>query len=322
MKEQQFSFHSFQDHLEIKGTLMIPDKAIGILQIVHGMSEHRYRYLPFMRYMADKGWICVIHDHRGHGESVKNENDLGYFYDDSGTYLVEDTHQVTYYMKKQFPKLPYVLLGHSMGSLAARAYAKKYDYELDALIVCGSPSKHTLLPLASLLVFVIEKWKGDHYRSPWIQRIAFGSFGRRFHNTPNENCWICSDDAVVKQYDADEKCGFIFTTNGFRSLWKLMRNVYDKDDWILLNTQLPILFIAGADDPCITDANHFAQAYNFMRKLGYQNVSAKLYPKLRHEILNEKGKEQVYEDIASFVETHTKDIHRDPVMEKLRQLNE
>lgn len=303
MKQQDFSFHSFQDHLEIKGTIIIPDQPIGVLQIVHGMSEHRHRYFAFMQEMAKQGWICVIHDHRGHGESVKGSADLGYFYDSSGTYIVEDVHQLTYYMKQHYSHLPYVLFGHSMGSLVVRAYTKKYDYELNGLIVCGSPSKNSLLPFARALTYMIYKLKGDHYRSKLIQHLAFSSFGKRFGNKPSENGWLCSDAEVVKAYDNDEKCGFIFTANGFRSLWKLMANVYDKDDWGMLNPQLPILFIAGKDDPCIKNEHKFIQAFTLMKKIGYQNVKAKLYPHLRHELLNETEKETVYEDISEFLKS-------------------
>lgn len=303
MKERDFSFISFQDSLEIKGTIILPDQPIGVLQIAHGMCEHRHRYLSFMRAMAKRGWICVIHDHRGHGESVRKPSDLGYFYDTSGTYIVEDTHQLTYLMKKQFSDLPYVLFGHSMGSLVVRAYTKKYDYELNGLIVCGSPSKNNLLPLAQMLAFIIQKLKGETYRSKLMQHLAFASFGKRFHNDPSENCWICSDAEVVKSYDHDEKCGFVFTVNAFRSLWKLMANVYDKDDWILLQPQLPVLFIAGKEDPCIINERKFIQAYYLMKKIGYQNIKAKLYPSMRHEILNETEKDTVYKDISSFLDT-------------------
>lgn len=301
MKTEDFSIKSFQDGLTIQATMISADEPIGVLQLVHGMSEHRQRYFSFMKEMAQNGWCCVIHDHRGHGDSVKSQDDLGYFYDSSGTYIVEDTHQLTYVMKKQYPDLPYVLFGHSMGSLVVRAYIKKYDYELNGLIVCGSPSKNSLLPLGQALILIIQKLKGEHYRSKFVQRLAFSAFSKRFRDSASENAWICSDDRVVKAYDSDERCGFIFTVNGFRSLWNLMANVYDKDDWVLLNPNLPILFIAGRDDPCIVNERKFIQAFSILKKIGYQNIKPKLYPKLRHEILNEKGKEQVYEDIAVFL---------------------
>ncbi len=304
MKEEQFSFHSFQDNLEIRGTMLVPKKPIGIVQIVHGMSEHRRRYLPFMRYLTAQGWICVIHDHRGHGESVKSDEDLGYFNDISGTYLMEDTHQLTYLIKKRYPDLPYVLFGHSMGSLVVRSYVKKYDYELNALVVCGSPSNNSLLPLARFLVYLIACVKGDHYRSSWLQKLVFGSYAKRFSKETSENCWICSDQNVVAEYDNDPKCGFIFTTNGFRSLWNLMRNVYDRDDWAMLNPDLPILFIAGTADPCITDQRKFAQAVDFMKKVGYRQVECKTYWEMRHEILNEPDQGKVFDDVKSFLTHH------------------
>lgn len=305
MKEHEFSFVSFQDQLEIKGTIVIPDQPIGVLQLVHGMSEHRKRYLEVMRWMAEHGWICVIHDHRGHGESVKGMQDYGYFYDQTATYLVEDTHQLTYLMKKKYEGLPYVLFGHSMGSLVVRNYIKKYDYELDALIVCGSPSKNPLAICGQMLAHMMTKWKGDHYRSPLIQKIAFGSFAKKYKHEGSENAWICSNREVVQAYDEDDGCGFVFTLNGFENLFKLMRRTYDEDDWVLLNKQLPILFIAGSDDPCIGSSHKFAQAVDTLRRIGYTNVSSKLYPEMRHEILNEQGKMNVYQDLTTFMEKNT-----------------
>ena len=312
MIEHTFTFSSFQDQLTIHCLIEIPENPCGILQIVHGMSEHKERYLPFMEAMAKSGWICVIHDHRGHGESVKTKEDLGYFYDTTGTYLMEDVHQLTYLMKQRFPTLPYVLFGHSMGSLLARAYTKKYDYELDGLIICGSPSKNRMAWMGNIVAKLMEKWKHAQYRSPMIQHLAFSKNEKRFHEE-SPNAWICSDHNVVKAYDDDTACGFVFTLNGFQNLFTLISNVYDEDNWKLLNKQLPIFFIAGSDDPCIVNINKFHEAVRFMEKLGYEHVSSKLYPQMRHEILNERGKEEVYEDIQAFLKSvktlHTSDLH-------------
>ena len=119
-------------------------KPEAVVQICHGMSEHKERYLPFMEYLESCGYAAVIHDHRGHGKSIVRADDLGYFYDTSGRAVVEDAHQVTEWIKKEFPGLPVHLFGHSMGSLIVRCYLKKYDWELSSLTVCGSPSKNPL----------------------------------------------------------------------------------------------------------------------------------------------------------------------------------
>ena len=120
---------SKQDGLKLHVLLMEPEQSPkGIVQICHGMAEHKERYEPFMQMLCSNGYISVIHDHRGHGKSVKDVVDLGYFYDDSGKAIIEDAHQVTTWMKERYgEELPYHLFGHSMGSLVVRCYLKKYD---------------------------------------------------------------------------------------------------------------------------------------------------------------------------------------------------
>lgn len=301
-------FESFQDRLAIYGTIIKPAGEIkGIVQIVHGMSEYHERYLPFMEFLADAGFLCVSHDHRGHGRSVRKKEDLGYFYERSGSFIVEDAHQVTYLMKKEYPALPYFLFGHSMGSLVVRAYTKKYDYELQGLIVCGSPSKNPAALGGQVLATLIAKCKGDHERSSLIQRMAFGSFNKKIANPKSENAWICSNEEAVKAYDADPLCGFVFTVNGFENLFRLLRNVYDDEGWLLRNPKLPIFFIAGSEDPCIGSEMKFRDAQDFMKRLGYKNIKQRLYPGMRHELLNESDKAIVYKDVLLFMENILKE---------------
>lgn len=300
---KEFSYHSFQDQMEIHATIAYPQQEpIGIVQLIHGMAEYRGRYQGLMQFLANQGFIVLIHDHRGHGDSIKTEQDLGYFHEQKAEFIVEDAHQLTYYMKKQYPDLPYILFGHSMGSLVARAYTKKYDYELDGLIICGSPSKNPLALLGKGLVIIMEKIKGDRYRSPLIQKMAFGKHNKKFAKHTSPNSWICSVEEEVQKYDEHSKCGYTFTLNGFRNLFTLMSDVYQDDHWLLQNPKLPILFIAGSDDPCIISEEKFKEAVNFMIQLGYHDMRSKLYQGKRHEILNESNKEEVYRDILSFIE--------------------
>ena len=114
----------------------------AIFQIVHGMAEHKERYYPFMEFLSEHGYACVIHDHRGHGESVKSEQDLGFMYDGGADAMVEDVLLVQDWAKGQFPNLPVYLFGHSMGSMVVRAFTRKYDDRIDKLIVCGCPSNN------------------------------------------------------------------------------------------------------------------------------------------------------------------------------------
>jgi len=301
MKREEFSIRSNQDNLELGVSLRIPEHPKGILQIVHGMSEHRERYHDFMEYCAEQGYITIIHDHRGHGASIKTENDLGYFYENGAENIVEDVHQITQYIKEQFPNLPLNLFGHSMGSLIVRCYMQKYDQDVDRLIVCGSPSKRVGATIGQMLAKFMRIFKGDHHRSKLIQNLAFSSFVRKHASDKSPNAWIATDEAVVAAYDADPRDGFIFTLNGFEVLFTLSKRCYSKKGWVMNNSEVPIFFIAGAEDPCILSEKDFLKAVDFMKERGYQNVTSKLYPGMRHEILNERGKQEVWQDVVRFI---------------------
>lgn len=300
---KEFSFPSAQDQLMIHGVAALPQgNCKGIIQLVHGMAEHKERYLDFMQFLANAGYLCVLHDHRGHGESVRCKDDLGYFYGRHAEYLVEDIHQLNVGLKKEYPHLPFFLFGHSMGSLLVRAYCKRYDESIDALIVCGSPSKNPAAKIGRTLVKGMEKIKGERYRSGLIQHMAFGSNHKAFKESFSDNVWLCSDMEVVKAYDEDPLCGFTFTLNGFENLFDLMIDVYDPRGWRMKNKALPVRFIAGSMDPCIINEKKFKEAAEFLKKRGYNNVSARLFEGKRHEILNEDIKQEVYEDVLMFYE--------------------
>lgn len=306
MEKEEFTIKSNHDGLELGVSLRIPERPRGILQLVHGMAEHRERYHDFMDYCAEQGLVVIIHDHRGHGASVKTKDDYGYFYQNGLEGIIQDVYQVTEYVRGRFPGLPLTLFGHSMGSLVVRCYIQEYDNDIDGLIVCGSPSKRFGAGLALEIAKLTEKIKGDQHRSKLINSLAFGGYNAKFANATSPNSWIVSDPAVVAAYDADERDGFTFTTNGFVVLFGLMKRAYSKQGWAMRNPEMPILFIAGADDPCIISEKDFQKAVNFLRERGYKNVESKLYPHMRHEILNEVGKAQVWQDVVAQTQKLTK----------------
>jgi len=303
MRQEMLTLYSKCDNLPLSVAIFAPETEIkGVVQISHGMAEHKERYFPFMEYLVSEGYAAVINDHRGHGASVKDKDDLGYFYDDSGTYIVEDLYQITLYIKELFPGKPVYLFGHSMGSLVVRKYIKKYDDKIDKLIVCGSPSRNPMIGAALALVSVQKLFKGDRYRSNLIQNLAFSSYSKNMDGTVSGNSWLSVNEDNVRDYDANELCGYVFTLNGFRNLFILMRDIYSDEGWSLKNKNLPVLFIAGSDDPVIMNEKKWDESREFLKKIGYNNVKGKLYPGLRHEILNEDIREEIYDDIVKFVE--------------------
>ena len=273
----------------------------GILQISHGMSENKERYLPFIKYMAQRGYVCVIHDHRGHGQSVLDREDLGYMYGGKNTALVRDLHQVSLWAKEKFPGLPLYLLGHSMGSLIARNYLKDYDDEIDKLILTGPPCRNTAAGLGLLIARMEKRICGAHHRSKLLETMSFGMFARRFRQEESRFAWVCANRQVVEEYEASQDCGFTFTADAYESLMLLMKATYSRKGWKVKHPKLPILFLAGQEDPCVGNGRKFVQELQHMKRVGYKKLTGKMYPGMRHEILNETEKYTVYKNIYEYL---------------------
>ena len=268
---------------------------------MHGMCEYKERYEGFIDYLTQNGYIVFAHDHRGHGGSVTANENLGYFGDKKGEAIVDDAALVTDEIRRLYPGLSVTLFGHSMGSLVVRAYIQKYEEKIDKLIVCGSPSKNSLAGFGLMLNGVISAFRGKKYRSRLMANASTGGGDGKFPGE-GKNAWLTRDKTVVEKYNADEKCNFVFSCNGFSNLLHLVKNAYKKKKYPAKHSDLPIFFMAGADDPVIGSEKKWLAAQQFLRDVGYKNVTGKSYPKMRHEILNELGKEEVYADALAFIE--------------------
>lgn len=306
MQKREFTLQSKYDNLALSCAEYTAEggtqtNAKGVVQIVHGMCEYKERYEGFIDYLTQNGYIVFAHDHRGHGGSVTANENLGYFGDKKGEAIVDDAALVTDEIRRLYPGLSVTLFGHSMGSLVVRAYIQKYEEKIDKLIVCGSPSKNSLAGFGLMLNGVISAFRGKKYRSRLMANASTGGGDDKFPGE-GKNAWLTRDKTVVEKYNADEKCNFVFSCNGFSNLLHLVKNVYKKKKYPAKHSDLPIFFMAGADDPVIGNEKKWLAAQQFLRDVGYKNVTGKSYPKMRHEILNELGKEEVYADALAFIE--------------------
>lgn len=292
--KKSFYLESNCDGLKLYVSLFIPKgKPKGIVQFAHGMVEHQIYYYDFLEYLCKCGYLCVINDHRGHGKSVKSEDDLGYFYEENGDYVVEDLHQITEYVKKEYKDLDVYLFGHSMGSLIVRKYIKKYDKDIKKLVVCGSPSINKITGLGLFLCRVFKLFKGDRYRSKFLNGLALTN------DTPDK--WLTTNKEYAEEYKNDKYCSYVFTVNGFINLIKLVRDTYSKDGWSLNNKSLDIYFIAGRSDMVIKNEKEFLRSINFLKDRGYSNITYKLYDDCYHAIFKDK-EEEVFKDVLDFIE--------------------
>jgi len=276
----------------------------AILQIAHGMVEYIERYDAFARYLNKKGILVVGNDHIGHGHTAK-EKDLGYFTPDhmSAT-VVCDLHRVTKCMKKRYPDVPYYLLGHSMGSFMVRRYLMTFGEEIDGAILCGTGShSKAILTIGKVAADLSGLARGERHRSRMLEILFFGTYNRRVPRAErkNETDWISKEPQVREQKMQNKLSNFTFTVNGYRTLLDVLSYIQRQENIEKIPKTLPIFLIAGQEDPVGNYGKGVRQVYKSYKNAGILDVDIKLYKGDRHEILNEKDREQVFEDILSWM---------------------
>lgn len=276
------------------------DDVKGVVQISHGMAEHSNRYAEFAGMLAEQGYAVFASDHLGHGASVADADSYGYFGDNGVESLVEDLHQVTALASSKYPNVPVYLFGHSMGSFLARAYTAKYGEALGGAIFCGTSGTNAAASGGVLLADYLIKRSGAKYRSQFLDSLAFGSYNKRTEKKTKFD-WLSRDEAAVQKYMDDELCGFMFTVNGFRTLFTLLKSISGKSWYSAVPQALPILVISGEADPVGDYGKGVRQVYRDLKKSGHRFVTMKLYPDARHELLNETNRDEVYADISAWL---------------------
>ena len=165
----------------------------------------------------------MIHDHRGHGASVKSPEDLGYMYEGGWKAMVEDVRVVNDWIHDQYPDLKVILYGHSMGSMVVRSFVKQYDDRISALLVSGCPVDNPAKGAGKALAWLFGQQKGWHFRPALLQKMSFGAYNKPFADEGWAAAWVCSDPETLKDYHADPLCQYVFTANGFYNLMGLMQ---------------------------------------------------------------------------------------------------
>lgn len=290
MVKNEFKFPSVSGLCDIHAASFLPeDKGSikAVIQIAHGMAEHLERYEAFAEVLTANGFAVYINDHLGHGGSVKNDGELGYFGEKDGwKNFIEDCHKLLEIAKSENPGKPYIFFGHSMGSFIARAFSAKYASEINGAVFCGTSGPNPAAGAGILIANIIAKLKGTHYQSKLIDKIAFGSYNKKCQGRTAFD-WLSRDDFQVDKYIADKYCGFLFTTYGYRDMFSLLASVSGKDWFENYSKSLPVLMISGAEDPVGTYGEGVKVVCEKLKEAGKNNVTLHLYEGGRHEILNE-----------------------------------
>lgn len=308
MIRKEFKFKSSSGLCDIFAQSFVPaDKNVkAVIQISHGMTEHSDRYIPFAEKLCENGYAVFTNDHLGHGRSVKDDSMLGFFGSEKGYMnIVNDCKKLTDIAKEQYPDVPHFFFGHSMGSFIARCYTKYYGSGIDAAVYCGTSGPNPGASVGIAIANLIIKTKGEMHRSSFINSVAFGTYNKKTEKK-TEFDWLTKDEGIIKEYIADKYCGFVFTAAGFRDLFSVLNEVNAKDWYLSLRKELPVLLIAGEDDPVGSYGKGVTAVYDGLLKTGHTNATLKLYPNDRHEILNETDKDDVMNFLVSWFDGNIK----------------
>ena len=275
----------------------------AILQISHGMVEYIVRYDDFAKHLNQQGILVIGNDHLGHGQSVLDESEFGYFGKEKGSAVVDDLYEVTKYAKKQYGEnIPYFLMGHSMGSFMARRYLMTYGEKITGAIISGTGKKTApVLAVAFFFTAVTKFFHGERYRSPFMKWLVFHTYNRKIADVKTKNDWLTRDAAVVAAYNENPYCKFSFTVNGYETLFGAIKYIQKQNNWEETPKQLPILMIAGEEDPVGSYGKDVKKVYKKYQQLGCNHIELKLYQDDRHELVNELDREVVYADISQWI---------------------
>ena len=325
MKATEIAFASADGASTVAALMWRPDAAAdadvrGVVQLVHGMAEHKSRYLLFAEFLVDQGFVVCAHDHVGHGKTASCPEDYGHIPFrpkqseealtesnkrlNGADILIQDTHTLRCMMQRRFPNVPYVLFGHSMGSYVVRAYATRHGEGLAAVILCGTgqtPQWLSRVGIAATHLLAATHGEGERYHSGLVDSLGVGAFSRQVPDAKTNYDWISSERDAVDEYASDPSCGFMFTVGGYAALTGATLEAVSPKCAARIPKDLPMLFISGAEDPVGGKGKGVKAAVEEYRAAGVHTVDVHLYEGMRHEIVNRAEGKQVREDVASWL---------------------
>lgn len=306
MELKDFYFQSTDVEHSIRVRKAVPGGPVkGVVQIAHGIAEHVERYDSFMSFLAENGFAVVANDHLGHGKSYKSEYDKGLFTEAPGwDTAVADMAKLHDLTVQDYPDVPYIIFGHSMGSFLARTYIIDYPEKHDLAILSGTGNQSPALIAAGCLMadFFCRK-NGAYAVGNELCKIAFGSYLNKIPDPRTEYDWLSRDGAVVDAYIADENCGFTAKNGLYRDMMHGIKYITDKKNISKMDVSKPVCFMSGAEDPVGDYGKGVEKAYKLFCDAGCRDVMIRLYPGGRHEMLNELNKADVFQDVLNWIES-------------------
>lgn len=276
----------------------------AVVQILHGMAEHSERYNHFARFLTGHGYAVIAHDHRGHGKT--DPEDPGFVSEENGFgVMVQNVEDVKISIQKEFPGLPLVMFGHSMGSFLLQRYMQILKNAPPACIIyTGSNGKPPFLLHSGILIASIQKKLfGPEAKSPLLNKLSFGAFNKSFKPNRTAFDWLSRDHEMVDLYIDDPYCGFICTTSFYHQFFEGLKSLHSHKPFADHAPSIPVLIASGDNDPVSGFGKGIKSLEKLIQKSGINHVEVQLYPGARHEILNETNRDEIMKNILYWIET-------------------
>ena len=270
----------------------------AVVQIIHGMQEHKERYYQFAEYLLENGYAVVVSDMRGHGEDAPI---LGHIADKKGEKdLIDDQKYIYRFIKQRFGDVPVYLLGHSMGSIIARVLLQTSSKNYQKTILSGYVAPNPISSIAVGLGNTVKATGGKTKSSKLLNNLALGPYTKAVKDRKTDLDWLSYNEDNVNAYIEDPLCGIKFSNGSFSALFHLLNDMGKAKKYQNVNADMQILLASGEEDPCTAGEKGRASSKKVLEKAGFKNISVITYQKMRHEILNETDKQKVYKDMLDF----------------------
>ncbi|MGZ9585545.1 alpha/beta hydrolase [Paenibacillus marinisediminis] len=281
-----------------------PETSIrAAVQISHGMAETGNRYKRFAEALTAAGYVVYANDHLGHGQTAPNDTELGHLSKHGMMNMVSDMERLTLYIRDRHPGVPLILFGHSMGSFLTQMYISQHGKLLDGAVLCASNGPRGPELLAGIAVSrLIAGMRGWKHRSTFINNLTFGGFNRRFDPHKTEFDWLSRDEAEVQKYVDNPHCGYVCTVGFYHEFFKLLNRIHQSDVMSSIPKDLPVLMIAGTEDPVSNFNKGVPRLADMYRELNINDVTLITYPGARHELLNETNRDEVTSDCLAWMD--------------------
>ncbi len=312
MNVKEYTIRSSDGVSDLHAVRWLPDGDVrAVIHLTHGMMEHIMRYADFARFLTEAGFAAAGHDHIGHGDTVTGPEELGVMRSEHPEdVMTADMMAHIRLLRKEYPSVPFFVLGHSMGSYLLRKMLSEYGKELSGMelsgaIILGTGSvSPALLRFGLALIDSMAKFRSWEYRSPLVTNLVEGGPFSEYDASGKDlsRSSLTKDINIAREYLEDPKCGFMFTLRAYKALLKTC--VYDNDPKHVdsIPKELPVLLVSGDKDPVGDMGKGVKKVHEMFRNAGIRDLTMRLYENDRHEILNELDHEMVYQELLQWMQ--------------------